>query len=95
MSLDEIGKTLNCDKTIASMIYHSSQQEQDESDVVSILNKMLSSSKSRLKGLELLSANIEYLTTEVVLQNSILWLNICMGQHNKSLKEIKLIIIGK
>lgn len=95
MSLEEIGKTLNCDKTLLSVIYHNSRLEQDESDVVSILNKMLSSSKSRLKGLELLSANIENLPTEIVLGNANLWLNICVDQHNKSLRELKMTIIGK
>lgn len=94
MSLEEIGKTFTCDKTISSIIYHSSQQEQDESGIVSILNKLISSSKCRLKGLELLSANIENLPREVVLGNAFLWLNICVDNHYKPLKEIKLIIIG-
>lgn len=95
MSLEEIGKTLYCDKTISSMIYHSSHQEQDESGNVSVLNKMLSSLKSRLKGLELLCANIDNLSIDVVLRNAFLWLNICVGQHSKFLQEIKLILIGK
>lgn len=95
MSLEELGKIINSDKTISSIIYHNSQQDQDDSGIVSVLNKMLSSSKSRLKALELLSANIENLSTDVVLQNAFFWLNICVSLHTNSLREIILSLIGK
>lgn len=94
MSLEEIENSFKCDKTVFSMLYHINLQREQDENIISTLNKTLSSSKYRLKGLELLNANIRTLPTEIILKNAFVWLNICVGQHHKSLKEVKLSIIG-
>lgn len=95
MSLEEIEKNFKRDKTIFSMLYHINLQRDPDVNVITTLNKSLSSSKYRLKGLEILNANIRSLPTEVIIKNAFIWLNTCVGQHHKSLREVKLSVIGR
>lgn len=95
MSLEDVEKILHYDQTILSLIYKiNSQYECQENGISSLLNKIISSSQSRLKGLEVLSANIESFPIQFVLDNAFIWLNICIVHHHEPLKEIKLTIIG-
>lgn len=94
MTSEDITQTLKSDKNILSMICYISSQQEEDGKFITLVNKTISSSKFRLKGLELLKSNIDNLPLELVLDNAFLWINICIGPHHKYLKEIKLTIIG-
>lgn len=65
-------------------------------EIVSKVNKSLSTAATRDRGYELLSELLEFLPVEVVSTNAVSWIKIALGQHPKEkVKPLRLGVIGE
>nr|CAH7745528.1 unnamed protein product [Callosobruchus chinensis] len=63
--------------------------------IISSLNKLLSTSKTRLQGLEILHLIIPYSTPSIITENALHWMSHCLVKHvGDDLAEAKLVTIG-
>lgn len=79
--------------TPALVCYIQLMCEQNEKATSGFINRLISSAKFDLKGLELLLKLLDVLPSNLLLENVVHWLNICCDEHD-SLKEMKLGIVG-
>ncbi|CAH1962234.1 unnamed protein product [Acanthoscelides obtectus] len=70
-------------------------QESNDKTIISSLNKLISTSKTRLQGLEILHLIIHHCTPSVITENALHWLSHCIVKHpGDDLAEAKLVTIG-
>lgn len=78
------------------IIHLNLQCERQEQQVLSILNREISTTKTRLNGLQKLNVFIDYCSNDTILANAFNWINVCLIQHDGDyLKELKLKTVGK
>lgn len=67
-----------------------------ENHLINMLNKEISSAKTRLEGLEKLIVFIDCCPEDIILSNAFNWINFCLIQQDRDhMKELKLRIIGE
>lgn len=89
--------SLNNKSSASKILNLNIDNENNEKLIVSNINKLLSSSKTRQNGLDLLNSVLENFSHKVLSENALNWLQHCLIQQHghDSLKELKLTTICK
>nr|CAI5850906.1 unnamed protein product [Callosobruchus analis] len=89
-SSDEVMKTL-----LAYILNLNIHNVSNQKIIISSLNKLLSQSKTRLQGLEILHLIIPYCTSSIITENALHWINHCVVKYaGDDLTATKLVTIG-
>ncbi|VEN46765.1 unnamed protein product [Callosobruchus maculatus] len=89
-SSDEVIKTL-----LSYILNLNIHNVSNQKIIISSLNKLLSTSKTRLQGLEILHLMIPYSTPSIITENALDWMSHCLVKHvGDDLTEAKLVTIG-
>ncbi|KAJ8937629.1 hypothetical protein NQ314_011769 [Rhamnusium bicolor] len=72
------------------------ENDSNQMVIISTINKLLSTSRNRLQGLDFLNLIINNCSSRVISENAFTWISHCLVKYSgDNLKEIKLVTIGK